>query len=65
MLIQEEIAHQLSPDSPPNLLALTFGLNICLRSLTRPNSSAAQWAPLLPHALTTNPYSAQTVLIFD
>lgn len=61
MLIQEEITHQLSLDSPPNLLALTLGLNIRLRSLTHPNSGAAQRARLL----RTNPYSAQTALIFD
>lgn len=54
MLIQEKITHQLSADSPPNLLALTFGLNICLKSSTRPNSSAAQWAWLLPHLLRIN-----------
>nr|CBN81158.1 Uncharacterized protein [Dicentrarchus labrax] len=39
MLIQGKITHQLSVDSPSNLDALTFGLNLCLRLLTHPNSA--------------------------
>lgn len=34
MLIQAKITLQLSVDSPSNVAALTFGLNIRLRSLT-------------------------------